>query len=220
MTMAEDTPQPDPQLSAAALHEWGRHLERLMRGLAHALNNRATALSAVIELSIDAPPDPSITSSILTSELTRVRELADIVRSIASPRRGVEAFAPIEAATEALAVLKLHTDRGEQPITIDAASAPPTRVPRWMFVRSLIALTGAAADHAQRTTPTRIAIVQEGDWVVVRIHGEGEVRAPCADVSPYAAELARAMGGEALEGPNECGFRVPTLAALRQREAH
>jgi hypothetical protein len=220
MTMADQTPQPEPHLSAAALHEWGRHVESLMRGLAHALNNRAAALSAVIELSSDTPADPTVTSSILTSELTRVRELAEVVRSLGSPRSGVEAFAPRDAATEALAVLKLHTDRGELSMSIDAASAPPTRVPRWMFVHALIALTASAADHARRNTAVRIMVVEDGDWLVVSSQGEGESRAPCSHVSPYAAELARAMGGEALQEPNQCGFRVPTLAALRRREAH
>jgi len=42
----------------------------------------------------------------------------------------------------------------------------------------------------------------------------------CADVSPYAAELAVAMRGETLPAQEAgCGFRVPTLAAIRRREA-
>src|SRR5687767_8277197 len=94
----------DPTLSAAALNEWRQHVESVLRGIAHALNNRATALSAVIELSQDPVEEPSITNSILATELERVRSLTAAVRSIGAPRSGVEAFAPGDAAAEALAV--------------------------------------------------------------------------------------------------------------------
>jgi hypothetical protein len=183
-----------------------------MRGIAHALNNRAAALSAVIELAREPDDDPSSTSSILSTELERVRSLAEVVRSVGAPRSGMEAFSPRDAAIEALAVLKLHAEQREHHIAIDAAAAPPTRVPRWMFVRSLIAL-GAGASNSARA-PVRITVLEDGEWLLVRVEGTS---AACAELSPYTAELSRAMGGEPLEG--QCGFRVPTLAALRQREA-
>lgn len=201
-----------PQLSAAALSEWSQHVESVMRGIAHALNNRAAALSAVIELAREPDEDPASTSSILSSELERVLALAEVVRSVGVPRSGTEAFSPRDAATEALAVLQLHAEQRDHPIAIDAATAPPTRVPRWMFVRSLIALGAAAASSAGAAI--RITVLEDGEWLVVRVDGAS---AACAELSPYAAELSRAMGGEPLEG--QCGFRLPTLAALRRREA-
>lgn len=203
---------PQPQLSAAALSEWGQHVESVMRGIAHALNNRAAALSAVIELAREPDDDPASTGSILSSELERVRALAEVVRTVGPPRSGMEAFSPRDAAIEALAVLKLHAEQNEYPVAIEAADAPPTRVPRWMFVRSLIAL-GAAACNSGRAA-VRISVLEDGEWLVVRVEGAS---AAAAEVSPYAMELSRAMGGGPLEG--QCGFRVPTLAALRQREA-
>jgi hypothetical protein len=146
--------------------------------------------------------------------LERVLDLAKAVRTIGPPRSGIEAFAPRDAADDALEVLKLHAEHRERTVTIEASSAPPTRVPRWMFVRSLIALGVAAGTGMRdRTAHLRIAILEDGPWVAVRAEG---VSARSAVSSPYMSELARAMGGEPLE--KELGFRVPTLAALRQRE--
>jgi hypothetical protein len=210
-----DTSDADlPRFSAAALQEWGRNVESVIRGIAHALNNRATALSAVIELSRDPTGDDAeAVSSILSSELVRVSELAQVVRTIGTPRHGVEAFAPRDAATESLAVLQLHIEHRDRMVTIDAASAPPVRAHRWMFVRALIAL-GSAASNETTGAPARIVIAEDGDWVVARVD---EIRVAAAEFSPYAAELARTMGGETLEA--SCGFRLPSLTTLRRREA-
>ncbi|HEU4996464.1 MAG TPA: hypothetical protein VFT29_16725 [Gemmatimonadaceae bacterium] len=214
-----DDEDPALQLSAAALLEWKNNVEILIRGIAHALNNRAAALSAVIELSRDvedSDDDPEATRSILSAELSRVTELAKVMRTIGRPRPGVEAFAPSDAADESLAVLQLYLDQRDNPVTIDAAGAPPVRVQRWMFVRALIALGAAASNGGSHTggTSVRISITADGDWVRTRIDG---MTAPTAQFSPYAAELARAMGGELLQG--QLGFRVPSLTAVRQREA-
>jgi len=187
-----------------------------MRAVAHALNNRAAALSAVIQLASD-PSDDDVTSTIgiLSGELQRLNDLSLIVRTMASPppRSGVEAFAPQDAAAESLVVIRLQVEEPDD-VTIESRAAPPIRLPRWMFVRALIALFGAATNRVTGTGCIRIAIEGDGDWVVARVEG---VEAPTSALSPYTAELAMAMGGEALE--NRLGFRVPTLAALRQREA-
>ncbi len=212
-----DDEDPVQQFSAAALLEWKNNVETVIRGIAHALNNRAAALSAVIELSRDVgDEDPEATRSILSSELSRVTELTRAMRTIGQPKPGVEAFAPSDAAEESLAVLQLYLDHRDHPVTIDAASAPPVRVQRWMFVRALIAL-GAAASNGGRTSrdaSVRITIIADGDWVLTRIEG---ITVGMAQLSPYAAELTRAMGGQPLEG--QSGFRLPSLAAVRQREA-
>lgn len=209
--MSEDTrDQAEPALSAAALGEWNDHVAAVLRGIAHALNNRAAALSAVIELSEEPAEEPSVTSSILATELERVRELTAVVRSLGAPRNGVEAFAPSDAASEALAVLRLHAEQRDRMISIDANSAPPIRMPRWMFVRSLIVL-GAGASRGSANV--KLVVVEDGEWVVTRVDGPDS---PPSGITPYVLELACAMGGGPLAG--RYGFRVPTLAALRQRE--
>ena len=205
-----------PRLSVAALEEWTRNVEYVMCGIAHALNNRAAALSAVIELSRDHMDDePDATQSILSSELLRVTELAGVARSVGAPRRGAESFAPIDAANESQTMLQLHIEQRERAATIDASTAEPVRTQRWMFVRALFALAVAATARVARSSPSvRISITTEGDWTVARVDG---CDARTEDLSPYTAEMARAMGGEPLDN-DACGFRLPTLAAIRRRE--
>jgi hypothetical protein len=198
-------------LSAAAQREWGEHVENVMRGLAHALNNRAAALAGVVDVA-NNPDAGQDAGSILGEELGRVQELVAVVRSIGAPPTGPETFAPADAAREALAILALHADQRDHSVSIEAASTPPTRVPRWMFVRSLVALAASAAHGAADTkAPVVLSIAQSGDWVIVRAEGS-----PTTQISPLTTELARAMGGDSLG--SQLGFRVPTLAAVRRRE--
>jgi len=203
----------EPELSGPALSEWNHTVENVMRGIAHALNNRAAALSAVLELSRDSTDDATSLSSILRPELQRVQDLAKVVRTIGFPRAGMEAFAPGDAAEEAIEVLRMSAELRDRTITIDALRASPTRVPRWMYVRSLVALGAAGARATRDATTLRIAVADDGDWVAARVQG---VSAQSAAPSAYVSEMCRAMGGATLD--TDFGFRVPTLAALRRRE--
>ena len=204
-----------PHLSEAALNEWGSHVEAVLRGIAHALNNRAAALSAVIELSEEPAEEPEVIRSILETELDRVQALAHVVRIIGAPRGGTEAFAPADAAAEALAVLDLHSDARDRGVTVEATQAAPIRVARWLFVRALVALAAGLPPSDHTSGPATITLVEDGEWLVARITGAGSTRP-----SALATELARAMDGEPLADPGGYGFRIPTLAALRRREGH
>lgn len=201
-----------PELSAPALREWTYHVECILRGLAHALNNRAAALSALYEFSRE--PDlesPADTREILDSEMRRVQELVKAVRAIGSPGDGIESIVPAELLDDVRLALDLHADLRERSVSFEATGAPPVRARRWMLLRALIALAAKTVAPPQERRIT-IALAEEGEWLAVRITG-GARSAPDA---AYAWEMARAMGGEPLaEGR---GFRIPTLAALRQRE--
>jgi hypothetical protein len=210
--MTSNDPFPEPTLSAEAVREWNRHLESVLRGFAHALNNRAAALSAVLELSSDADESPDTTRSILNTELSRVRDLADVIRIVGPARGGSEALSPADVAEQASAILKLHADHRDRPTVIRVDSAPPIRVSRWMFVRALVTLGATARIESKGATPVTIEITGDGDWLVVRVPG---AKSKTDALSPYTAELTRAMGGELLLTH---GFRLPTLAAIRQRE--
>ena len=200
-------PQDGPELGPLAAREWTRHLESILRGLGHALNNRAAALSAVIELSREPDDDPAATREILQGEMARVQELVAVVRAIGTPRAGIEALVPADLARELQSVLELHADLRDRAVKIDASGAPPVRVYRWMLMRALVALAATAVPAADgRTIP--LTLSADGDWLVART-----TTAP----SVCAAELARAMGGEPLD--DGTGFRIPTLEALRRREA-
>lgn len=205
-TPADDSPAGEPMLGAAAQQEWNDHVESVLRGVAHALNNRAAALAALIQLAEDS--EPAITlRGILESELERVGGLTAAIRSIGSPRGGDEAFAPADAAAEAMAVLKLHADQREVATRIEARGAPPIRVRRALFVRALIVL-GANAGRAG--AQARVELTAAGDDLLVRVDGA------TPQASPFVRETAPALGGEALDDGR--GLRLPSLAALRRRE--
>lgn len=203
-----------PELSAGALREWARHTESVMRGLAHALNNRAAALSAVMELAREPDDEPGLTASLLATEFERMRELADSVRVIGPPRGELDAVLPRDVIPEVLAVLRLHADQRDRTAVIDAEAASPVRVARWMLQRAMIVLCASAPTTDAATRTLRASVLEEGDWVTVRVHGPTTDGSAGGGDSVYVAELARCMGGEPVPG----GFRLPSLTALRRRE--
>lgn len=213
--MAQDTQaHPIPEFSEAALSEWVGHVEAALAGITHALNNRAAALSAIIELSDEPAEDAAVIRSLLTAELDRVQTLSQAVRLAGSPKSGVEAFSPADAAREARTVLEFHADVRDRGVTIDAVKAPPVRVARWQFVRAIIALAaGRSRDRGTGDGAATITIVEEGDWLLTRVDG-----APGRGPTALVMELARAMDGEPVTESGCYGFRVPTLSALRRRE--
>jgi hypothetical protein len=205
--MSRDTPTEGhhpPELSAAAQQEWNDHVEAVLRGVSHALNNRSAALSALIQLADDGEEGATL-RNILATELERVTGLAAAIRSIGTPRAGAEAFAPADAVAEALEVLQLHSDMRNVAAQFEVHDAAPVRVHRWMFVRSLIVL----AVNAARANG-RVQLGPMGEDLSARVSGATPMP------SAYVREVARAMGGEALDEGR--GFRLPTLATLRRRE--
>ena len=194
------------------MREWEGHAESVLRGLAHALNNRAASVSAVVEL-WDDPEQPSeATRTALTAEVERLRDLVEIVRTVGAPRGQVEAFEPAEAAAAASAIIGLHANLRERSITFESASAPPVRTSRWMLVRALVAFAAATALRGNRSGAATISIRADAPWVVFRATGEGLT----PELTPYVLEMTRAMGGEPLS--DAPGFRLPSLAELRRRE--
>ncbi|HMC57407.1 MAG TPA: hypothetical protein VKH19_19655 [Gemmatimonadaceae bacterium] len=202
--------EPTLELSAPAWREWNRNVESVLRGIAHALNNRAAALSAVIELAGD-DDDRGSTSSILKTELHKVRDLSAVIRTLGKPRQGKEAFAPREAAADAMLVLGVHADQRERATLIEASNGAAVRVERWMYVRALVTLVASVPIGGATTHSVKVEVVEDGDWVVTRA---GAATGRLADRSDYTCELARAMGGEALD--DGYGFRLPSLAMLRR----
>ena len=201
--------QTEPELSADAMREWEGHVEGVLRGVAHALNNRAASVSGVVELWDDPEQQSGATRTALAAEVERLRELVGVVRAVGAPRGQVEAFEPAEAAAVASAIIGLHADLQARSITIGGASAPPVRVSKWMLVRALVALAAAAA-RGRESTAAAIDVRGDAGWVVVRAAGAGPA------LTPYVLEMVQAMGGEPLAGGT--GFRLPSLAELRRRE--
>lgn len=198
-----------PEFSAAALDEWERLIENVLRGIAHSLNNRAAALSAAVELVRDPTEDESTVTSILGTELERVTELVAILRAISVPRPS-EAFSPADAAKDVLTVLRVHAEHRDCRFSLEAGGADPIRVPRWLFVRAMVALGSSAARSTKDVT---IKADVHDDWFVARVPATKD-----AARSVYLTEAARAMNGETFSEADAVGFRIPTLAAIRRRE--
>lgn len=183
-------------------------MESILRGVGHALNNRASALAASVELlggDGDDPSDAAAGREIAGAEARRIGEIARLIRSLAETEGGTQAFAPADVAADAAEILALHRDFRHGAPVFETAAAVPVRTRRALLLRALIALPPAG------TTPARVILAAEDDWLVVTA-----APAPTA-LTPLTAHLARAMGGEAL-ADGRYGFRLPTLAALRRRE--
>lgn len=191
-------------LSADASAEWMGIVEEMMRGIGHALNNRAAALSAVIELTSPPAEEPAVIREILTGEMDKVQAIVQVLRSVGMPRNEVEAFAPADVVPDVRRVLEYHAEWRDGPPAIEGNDAAPIRASRTAFLRALLAVACAMP----RTRGAAIRIATEEDWVVVRAGMPGH--------SVLVPELARCLGGEPVG--NGDGFRVPTLAAIRRRE--
>jgi hypothetical protein len=198
-----------PALSAAATAEWSRHVERVLSGVAHGLNNRAAALAALVELTSEPAEQPAVLREILNTEQQRVRDLVHAVRTIGESRGTAEALLPADVVSDVVIVLEQHPDLRDGTVQIDATQGSPIRAPRWTLARALLALA-AGLTGGTRAKPRRLVLTTEGDWLIVTAD-DGAVR-----TSTLATELARQMGGEPLDG--RYGVRLPTLAALRRRE--
>ena len=208
--MSDDPPRTESpaELSAAASAEWIRHVENVLRGVAHALNNRAAALAALVELTSEPAEAPAVLREIVSTEQQRVRDLVQVIRALGPPRAGEEAFLPVDVVQEVALLLDHYPAMRDGGMQIDATQAAPVRAPRWAFARALLALSAGLAG-----APARMVITTDGDWLVI-CSDAGTEQAP--PISALARELARHMGGEPLAGAY--GIRLPTLAALRQRE--
>src|SRR6185295_9874725 len=119
------------------------------------------------------------------------------------PRSGTEAFSPRDAAAEALAVIAMHAGQRDRAALIEANAGAAMRVPRWMFVRALVALVASVPVSGVATHSVRVVVTEESEWIVTRVEGfHGALGAQ----SCYTDEMARAMGGEPLTGA--LGFRL------------
>lgn len=207
MKNTPSTTAPFPALSAEALLEWEGHVESVLRGVAHALNNRAASLSAVMALCTEPDYTPVATRDLLATELERLRDIVNAVRAVGVPKGEVEAFEPVEAATSALGVATMHATLRDLAVSIHS-TAPPVRTHRWMLVRALVALMARAAATDPRAAIV-LELVERDGWV------HFVTRPPPTGSSPCLDELVVGLGGESL---GASGFRLPTLATLRRRE--
>ena len=195
-------------LSPAAAAEWMRHADGILRGVGHALNNRAAAIGALVDLA-DHGDGVGSTRALAAEESQRLAAIASAIRSVSEAETPVQAFIAADAARDAATILAIHKDFRGAPPAIEADGATAVRTRRGVFVRALIALAGVLPP-GEPAAITPIVLRPDGDWLVVSAAGAR------AAASPLVMELARAMEGEPLD--DGYGFRVPSLALLRRRE--
>lgn len=146
----------------------------LMRGLAHDLNGRATALGGLVDLlRLDGDgADPPVLD-LLREESTRLGEAVELLRLLAGDR---EDEPPEPLALEPLleSVLGLHArHRGLEEVetVLEVEADGAVRVRRTFLVRALLLLLGAAGWAAREAGVRRVDVALRGrdDRVVVVI---------------------------------------------------
>lgn len=176
----------------------------LIRGLAHDLNGRATALRGLVELLRldDDGADPPVLD-LLREESTRLGEAVELLRLLAGDR---EDQPPEPLALEPLleSVLGLHArHRGLEEVetVLEVEADGAVRVRRTFLVRALLLLLGAAgwaareAGSRQVDVALRVDVAGRDDRVVVVIG------VPEADTGQKDAAGIDASAGTERSGP-------------------
>lgn len=205
--------------------EWLPILECLLRGLAHGLGNRVSAVSALADLSSDPSgldEDFSLTS-LLGNEGVAMRAMLQVVRVLAPDGRPrPDAFVASEAVTDVLEIVQLHADWRDWTMDASAASTQPAhalRVPRWALVHALLVMIDRVT---QGHAPAALSLSLTGDdasvsFVVSATHAPGYM--------PHSARAGACLEGllpllNATLHADGASLRLtlPSLAELRRRE--
>lgn len=197
--------------------DWNSLTDALLRGVAHALSNRAGALTALRDLGTSDDEGREL----LAGEIQRLTELIRLLRLVPAERSALaEALEVPLLVRDAVAVLGLHAQARDVRWTVTVSGAPqPVRAERWVLLRVLLLLcAGALADAAaQGAGELRVTTAGDDAATLASITtGNASTRWRVPDA--YARMLADRAGAELrwADGPLE--LRLPTLAELRRRE--
>jgi hypothetical protein len=215
----------------AAEGAWLVVSDALLRGVGHAMNNRAAALSAVVQVLASSGPQGPLEGA-LRSETERLQRVVELLRLL--PRRWESDPEPVlvgDLVPSALELLALHSDLPETRFAWEAdGSLPPVLVEPSLLIHVLCLLGTAAAKEAARTGARAVSFRGSSDGDAVRVEivvGEpdpslADPAAPEGGEDPAAAEALLAHAGGELsverDGELRMAFRLPTLAAARRRE--
>ena len=209
---------------------WLTLSDALLRGVGHAMNNRAAALSAVVQVLAATGPEGPLESA-LRSETGRLQRVVELLRLL--PRRWESEPEPVligELVPSAIELLALHSDLPETRYAWEAEGGlSPVLIEPSLLIHVLCLLGTAAANEAARTGARAVTFRGSGSEDAVRVDillGESDERladpaAPGAGEDPMAAAalLARAGGELTMENEGELrlSFILPTLGAARRR---
>lgn len=175
----------------------------LIRGLAHDLNGRATALGGLVDLlRLDGDgADPPVLD-LLREESTRLGEAVELLRLLAGDR---EDEPPEPLALEPLleSVLGLHArHRGLEEVetVLEVEADGAVRVRRTFLVRALLLLLGAAGWAAREAGGRRVDVALRGrDDRVVVVIGVPEADTGEKDAAGTDASAGTERSGSGIE---------------------
>lgn len=190
-------------------------LEPLLRGLAHALANRATAIDGLAaEVAEGGTPARELAAE-LQAEVARLLAVHRDLRAMLPDGAAEEPLDLRDVAQEAAAIMAYWPAGSPTAATI-TGDAPAVRVPRSAAVRVLVGMLVHAA--AGGGTAPDVLLDGDADIALVRVtSGEPAVRHDAA-ASPWREQLdaqARAFGGAITWNVGGAELRLPTLRARR-----
>jgi len=211
--MKSDAPN-SPPTGSTPVDDWPTLSNDLLQGLVHALNNRLSALGALMELARlrDETVNPLAE---LPSEIAQLQGLTGLFALLPERRTDAEALELSAALTDAVRLhehhLRLRAERCE--IRYEGTPAP-VRAPRWALVRTLVMLVHSAKRSSEAE--------REGDGAPIIVRTDESTVSVCvntgADASPDLLAAGERAGGEFTREDNLLIFRLPSLAELRRRE--
>jgi len=211
--MKSDAPNSSPT-GSIHVDDWPTLSNDLLQGLVHALNNRLSALSALMELARlrDETVDPLAE---LPSEVAQLQGLTGLFALLPERRTDAEALELTAALTDAVRLHEHHLRLRAEHCEIRYEGTPaPVRAPRWALVRTLVMLVHSA----KRSSETE----REGDRSPIIVRTDESTVSVCVstgvDASPDLLAAGARAGGEFTREDNLLIFRLPSLAELRRRE--
>jgi hypothetical protein len=189
---------------------WATLFEELLRGIVHAMNNRITSLSSLVELA--AMDDEAPETEKLREEITRLHEVSVFVGVLASRSVEQEALEIHAVAEQALRIHVHHPRTRSVPCTLERGdTALAVRVPRWALLRLLLLMVDAAKRAAPPAAGTSVVVRVTGDEHQVRVHIVSS-----EPLSHDADELALRCGASLHAHGGEVQLQLPSLQELRR----
>jgi hypothetical protein len=210
---------------------WFETVDAVVRGLSHALNNRALALSATIESLDPKRPVGAQVASALTRESERLTEQLRQLRTLpfAADREPMPLLLR-DVLASALQVHRLHASLGEIPAYLEGtAETPPVLAPESALLHAMLVTLTSLKTFAAPGGVVRITCSgtpDQADITFVALRDPSDVRenmSAQALVKPNA--LAAALLGNALLEitqritPDSVTmlWTLPSLKAMRRR---
>src|SRR5689334_14224626 len=205
----------DPKPTGATnVDDWPTLSNDLLQGLVHALNNRLSALGALMELARlrDERVDPLAE---LPSEIAQLQGLTGLFALLPERRADAEALELSAALADAVRLHEHHLRLRAERCEVHYEGAPaPVRAPRWALVRTFVMLVHAAKRSGETTSERRaVPIIVRSDESTVSVCVSTR-----ADASQDLLAAGERAGGEFTREDDLLVFRLPTLGELRRRE--